>query len=55
VLTAEQTEQNARLNVVTARANRFTDSVALFQALGGGWWNRDDVDPLVAKCCGVLP
>ncbi len=55
VLTAEQTEQNARLNVVTARGNRFTDSVALFQALGGGWWNRDDVDPLVAKCCGVLP
>ncbi len=55
VLTAEQTEQSARLNLVSARAARFTDTVALFQALGGGWWNRDDVDPAVAKCCGVLP
>jgi hypothetical protein len=27
---------------VQAQANRFTDAAALFQALGGGWWNRDD-------------
>jgi hypothetical protein len=29
--------------LVQAQANRLTDTVALFQALGGGWWNRDDV------------
>jgi outer membrane protein TolC len=55
VLTAEQTDYSARLNLITARTTRFTDTVALFQALGGGWWNRTDVAPKVAKCCGVLP
>jgi NodT family efflux transporter outer membrane factor (OMF) lipoprotein len=55
VLTAEQTDFSSRLNLITARAARFTDTVALFQALGGGWWNRTDVDPKVAQCCGVLP
>jgi outer membrane protein TolC len=25
---------------VQAQATRYGDSVALFQALGGGWWNR---------------
>ena len=28
-----------------AQAARYTDTAALFQALGGGWWNRTDVDP----------
>jgi NodT family efflux transporter outer membrane factor (OMF) lipoprotein len=55
VLTAEQADYSARLNLITARTARFTDTVALFQALGGGWWNRTDVDPKVARCCGVLP
>jgi len=55
VLTAEQTDFSSRLNLITARAARFTDTVALFQALGGGWWNRTDVDPKVARCCGVFP
>jgi NodT family efflux transporter outer membrane factor (OMF) lipoprotein len=54
VLTAEQSDYSARLTLITARAARFTDTVALFQALGGGWWNRTDVDPKVAQCCGVL-
>jgi len=26
--------------VVQARASRLADTAALFQALGGGWWNR---------------
>lgn len=55
VLTAEQSDYSSRLNLVTARAARFTDTVALFQALGGGWWNRRDVDATVAQCCGVMP
>ena len=28
---------------VVAEATRLADSVMLFQALGGGWWNRDDL------------
>ena len=42
VLTAEQTYQTAAVALVKARAQRFTDTAALFQALGGGWWNRND-------------
>jgi NodT family efflux transporter outer membrane factor (OMF) lipoprotein len=40
VLSAEQTWQQALINLVQARANRFADSAALLMALGGGWWNR---------------
>lgn len=36
---AQQAEQQAQLNLVQARALRLTDAAALFQALGGGWWN----------------
>ncbi len=43
VLTAQQTYQNAAVALVKARAQRFSDTAALFQALGGGWWNRTDV------------
>ena len=54
VLTAQQTEQNALITLARAQAARFADSVALFQALGGGWWHRDDVSATVARCCGLL-
>lgn len=40
LLTAEQNYQQARLSLIQAQASRLGDSVALFQALGGGWWNR---------------
>ena len=40
VLNAEQTYRQAEIAVVQARANRYSDTAALFQALGGGWWNR---------------
>jgi NodT family efflux transporter outer membrane factor (OMF) lipoprotein len=43
LLNAEQTYQQARLALVQAQANRLADTAALFQALGGGWWNRPDV------------
>jgi NodT family efflux transporter outer membrane factor (OMF) lipoprotein len=43
VLTAEQSYQNAAIALVKARAQRYADTAALFQALGGGWWNRTDV------------
>ncbi len=54
VLTAEQADQSSRLTLISAQAVRFTDTVALLQALGGGWWHRTDVDPKAAQCCGVL-
>ncbi len=40
VLNAEQAHQQAVLSLAQARANRCTDTAALLQALGGGWWNR---------------
>jgi NodT family efflux transporter outer membrane factor (OMF) lipoprotein len=40
VLNAEQVYQQAEISVVQARANRYSDTAGLFQALGGGWWNR---------------
>jgi len=39
VINAEQTWLQARLNTINAQANRLSDSAALLQALGGGWWN----------------
>jgi len=43
VLNADQSYQQARLSLVQAEADRFTDTTALFQALGGGWWHRADL------------
>jgi len=43
LLNAQQAYQQAVITLAQARANRYADTVALFQALGGGWWNRNDV------------
>jgi len=43
LLNAEQAYQQAVINLVQAQSNRYADTAALFQALGGGWWNRPDV------------
>ena len=40
LLNAERQHQQALLSLVQAQAARFADSAALFQALGGGWWNK---------------
>ena len=40
VMNAETTYQQAELTLVQAQSNRYSDTAALFQALGGGWWNR---------------
>ena len=42
LLNAETQYQQAHVNRVTAQATRYADTAALFQALGGGWWNRSD-------------
>ncbi len=49
VLIAELTYQQALLTRVQAQANRLTDTAALFQALGGGWWNRSAADTTPAS------
>src|SRR6185437_2376852 len=38
LLTAEQSYQQAQTALALAEANRFADTAALYQALGGGWW-----------------
>jgi NodT family efflux transporter outer membrane factor (OMF) lipoprotein len=49
VLNAQQTAQQAQIAVASVQSNRYADTVALFQALGGGWWNQkqriDAYDP----------
>jgi NodT family efflux transporter outer membrane factor (OMF) lipoprotein len=45
LLDAQRTYQQALINLVQAQANRYSDTAALFQAVGGGWWNRTDVTP----------
>ncbi len=39
LLTAQQQFSQSAVAVVQARADRYADTAALFQALGGGWWN----------------
>jgi NodT family efflux transporter outer membrane factor (OMF) lipoprotein len=41
VIADEQSYQQAQINLVQAQANRYADTAGLFQALGGGWWNRE--------------
>jgi NodT family efflux transporter outer membrane factor (OMF) lipoprotein len=45
VLNAEQAYRQSELALVQAQANRYSDTAGLFQALGGGWWNRSGGTP----------
>lgn len=52
LLSAEQAYDQAVINLIQAQANRYADTAALFEALGGGWWNRADLtqkDPGTAQ------
>jgi NodT family efflux transporter outer membrane factor (OMF) lipoprotein len=40
LLDAQRTYQQSHINLVQAQAARYADTAALFQALGGGWWQR---------------
>ncbi len=42
---AQQSFEKARINLVLAKASRYSDTVALFEALGGGWWNLAKATP----------
>jgi NodT family efflux transporter outer membrane factor (OMF) lipoprotein len=44
LLGAERTYNQAVVALTQAHAARLSDTVGLFQALGGGWWNRDPAD-----------
>jgi NodT family efflux transporter outer membrane factor (OMF) lipoprotein len=43
LLSAETAYDSAVVALVQAQANRYSDTAALFLALGGGWWNRADL------------
>ena len=43
LLSAEASYNQALLTRIQAQATRYGDTIALFQALGGGWWNRKEV------------
>jgi NodT family efflux transporter outer membrane factor (OMF) lipoprotein len=43
LLNAEQSYQQAHLAFIQAQAERFVDTAALYQALGGGWWHHADL------------
>ncbi len=45
VLIAQQGYLSALITSASARATQYADTAALFVALGGGWWNRNDVAP----------
>jgi NodT family efflux transporter outer membrane factor (OMF) lipoprotein len=45
LLVAQQAFLQTSLALVDAKAARLADTVALFQALGGGWWNRVPAPP----------
>lgn len=40
LLNVQQQYQQTRISQIQAQAARFADTVALFQALGGGWWHK---------------
>ncbi|HWK50118.1 MAG TPA: efflux transporter outer membrane subunit [Steroidobacter sp.] len=48
LLDSQRTYQQAKVGLVQAQAARYADTAALFQALGGGWWNR----PPLAEATG---
>jgi outer membrane protein TolC len=40
LINAQQTYRQALLNTAQIQASRLGNTAALFQALGGGWWNK---------------
>lgn len=42
LITAQQNYRQSLMVFAQAQSARLGDSAALFQALGGGWWNRDE-------------
>jgi NodT family efflux transporter outer membrane factor (OMF) lipoprotein len=49
LLIIERTYQQSRIAQVQAQAARYADTAALFQALGGGWWNRNSAGETASR------
>jgi NodT family efflux transporter outer membrane factor (OMF) lipoprotein len=49
LLLVDRTYQQARIAQLQAQAARYADTAALFQALGGGWWNRQSQTPVADR------
>lgn len=44
LLIAQRLDQQTRIALVQAQAQRYQDTAALFAALGGGWWRTDETE-----------
>ncbi|MEJ0069240.1 MAG: efflux transporter outer membrane subunit [Pseudomonadota bacterium] len=55
LLNGQQTYLQVVINLAQAQAARYADTAALFQALGGGWWNRPDQPQTATSIRNVLP
>ena len=49
LLVAQLGYNKAYMIMIQAQAQRYADTAALFQALGGGWWNRETAPVVTAK------
>ncbi len=45
LLNAQSSMEQAKIGLIQAEARRLTNTAALYQALGGGWWNRPGAAP----------
>lgn len=43
LLDSQRTYQQTLVGLAQAQASRYSDTAALFHALGGGWWNRPEL------------
>lgn len=55
VLVSDQQYQQSRMAYVQALAQRYQDTVALYVALGGGWWNAPPGDGSMTGAAGTTP
>jgi NodT family efflux transporter outer membrane factor (OMF) lipoprotein len=54
LLDSQRSYQQTRITLVQAQAARYADTAALFQALGGGWWNRAEVADAAAPAASTV-
>ncbi|MEO7007822.1 MAG: efflux transporter outer membrane subunit [Caldimonas sp.] len=55
LLDAQRAFQQTRVALVQAQAARYADTAALFQAMGGGWWNRPELTDISAAPAATAP
>lgn len=49
LLDIKRTYQLARIDLIRFQAARYADTAALFQSLGGGWWNRPELNDISVR------